>query len=50
MVGNYGNEVMEQGDDKECVASLDGYYLTQGHYSNNNSSATLHDYSPGKIA
>ena len=28
---------------------FDGFYLTQGHYSNN-SSATLHDFSIGKIA
>ena len=31
------------------MTSFDGFYLTRSHYSNN-SSATLHDYSTGKIA
>ena len=31
------------------MASFDGFYLTWGHYLNN-SSATLHDHSTGKIA
>ncbi len=47
--GQVRKEVMEQGDDKGWIASFDGFYLTRGHYSNN-SSATLHDYSTGKIA
>ena len=43
------NEIMKRGDTKERVASFDGFYLTRGHYSNN-SSATLHDHSTGKVA
>ena len=43
------NEVNGRGDDKEWITSFDGFYLTRGHYSNN-SSATLHDYSTGKVA
>ena len=43
------NEIMKRGDAKEWVASFDGFYLTRGHYSNN-SSATLHDHSTGKVA
>ena len=43
------NEVKERGDDNEWITSFDGFYLTRGHYSNN-SSATLHDYSTGKVA
>ena len=43
------NEITKRGDAKERVASFDGFYLTRGHYSNN-SSATLHDYSTGKVA
>ena len=31
------------------VASLDGFHLTRGHYSNN-SSATIHDYYGGGVA
>lgn len=43
-------EVIEKrGDQEKWVASYDGFYLTRGHYSNN-SSATLHDYSSGKVA
>ncbi len=42
-------EIMERGDDKKWMASVDGFYLTRGHYSNK-SSATLHDYSTGNIA
>ena len=42
-------EVHAQGDSEHWITSSDGYYLTRGHYSNN-SSATLHDYSTGKIA
>ena len=38
-----------QGKKQEWVASFDGFYLTRGHYSNN-SSATIHDHSSGKIA
>ena len=34
---------------QQWTASFDGFYLTGGHYSNN-SSATLHDFSTGKIA
>ena len=37
---------MKRGDGKEWVASFDGFYLS--HY--NNSSATLHDHSTGKVA
>ena len=43
------NEIMKRGDDKEWMASFDGFYLTRGHYSNN-SSATLHDHSTRKVA
>ena len=43
------NEVKERGDDKEWITSFDWFYLTRGHYSNN-SSATPHDYSTGKVA
>ena len=43
------NEVKERGDDKEWITSFDGFYQTRGHYSNN-LSATLHDYSTGKVA
>jgi len=42
-------QVRMRGDDKKWMASFDGFYLTRGHYSNN-SSATLHDYSTGKVA
>ena len=42
-------KIIERGDDKQWVASFDGFYLTRGHYSNN-SSATLHDYLNGEIA
>ena len=42
-------EVLERSEDKELVASFDGFYLTRGHYSIN-SSATLHDHSTGKVA
>ena len=31
------NEVKERSDDKECITSFDGFYLTRGHYSNNTS-------------
>ena len=41
--------IIERGDQEHWVASYDGYYLTRGHHSNN-SSATLHDYTTGKIA
>ena len=41
--------VRKRGDEKNWVASYDGFYLTRGFYSNN-SSATLHDYSSGQIA
>ena len=43
------NEVCARGDSEHWVTSYDGYYLTRGHHSNN-CSATLHDYSTGKIA
>ena len=43
------NEIMKRGDDKEWMASFYSFYLTRGHYSNN-SSATLHDHSTGKVA
>lgn len=42
-------EICARGDMKSWMASFDGFYLTRGHYSNN-CSATLHDYSTGKIA
>ena len=43
------DEVCARGDSEHWVTSYDGYYLTRGHHSNN-CSATLHDYSTGKIA
>lgn len=43
------DSIRERGDDKEWVASYDGFYLTRGHHSNN-SSATIHDYHTGQIA
>ena len=43
------NKVKERGDDKEWITSFDGFYLTLGLYSHN-TSATLHDYSTGKVA
>ena len=42
-------EIIKRGDAKRWIASFDGFYLTRCHYSNN-SFATLHDYSTGKIA
>ena len=49
MVGNYqGGRGGGEGC-KQWTALFDGFYLTQGHYSNN-SSATLHDLSTSKIA
>ena len=41
--------IVQQGDKQNWTASYDGFYLTQGHHSNN-SSATLHDYASDKIA
>ncbi len=41
--------VVRHGDGKHWSASFDGFYLTRGHYSNN-SSATIHDFTTGKIA
>ena len=41
-------DIIEHGDDKEWAASIDGFYLTRGHYSNN-SSATLHDHFTGGL-
>ena len=43
------NEVIAHGDSVCWVTSYDGSYLTRGHHSNN-SSATLHDNTTGKIA
>lgn len=43
------DNIKQRGDQKEWVASFDGFYLTRGHHSNN-SSATLHDYRTGNIA
>ena len=43
------SEICARGDSKHWVTSYDGFYLTRGHHSNN-CSATLHDYSTGKIA
>ena len=42
-------DVKKRGDEKQWIASFDGFYLTRGHYSNN-SSATLHNYASGKVA
>ncbi len=42
-------DVRDQGDASQWMATFDGFYLTRGHYSNN-SSATLHDFTSGKIA
>ena len=47
--GQVQQEIIRRGDAKQWTASFDGFYLTRGHYSNN-SSATLHDFSTGKIA
>ena len=47
--GQVQQEIIRRGDAKLWTASFDGFYLTRGHYSNN-SSATLHDFSTGKIA
>lgn len=43
------SEVCKRGDSEQWVTSYDGFYLTRGHHSNN-CSATLHDYTTGKIA
>ncbi len=42
-------DVVRRGDGKHWSASFDGFYLTRGHYSNNYS-ATIHDFTTGKIA
>ena len=42
-------KVVSHGEKFSWVASYDGFYLTQGHHSNN-CSATLHDVAPDKIA
>ena len=47
--GQVQQEIIRRGGAKQWTASFDGFYLTRGHYSNN-SSATLHDFSTGKIA
>ena len=47
--GQVRQEIVERGDAQKWMASFDGFYLTRGHYSNN-SSATLHDHSTGKVA
>ena len=47
--GQVQQEIIRRGDAKQWTASFDGFYLTRGHYLNN-SSATLHDFSTGKIA
>ena len=41
--------VVERGEKESWVSSFDRYYLTRGHHLNN-CSATLHDYSTGRIA
>ena len=41
---------MQRGDAKKWVASFDGFYLTRGHYSNNASATTIHDFMSGDIA
>ena len=41
--------IEKRGDKDKWVASLDGFYQTRGHYSNN-SAATIHDYNEGEIA
>ena len=48
-VVNVRNRVRKCGDHLQLIASYDGFYLTQGHYSNN-SSGMLHDYSIGDVA
>ena len=47
--GQVQQEIIRRGGAKQWTASFDGFYQTRGHYSNN-SSATLHDFSTGKIA
>ena len=47
--GQVREMVRQREDHTQWIASYDGYYLTRGHYSNN-SSATLHDHSTGKVA
>ena len=47
--GQVQQEIIRRGGAKQWTASFDGFYLTRDHYSNN-SSATLHDFSTGKIA
>ncbi len=47
--GQVRKGIMTRGDDKQWMASFDGFYLTRGHYSNN-ASASLHDYQTGDIA
>ena len=47
--GQVQQEIIRRGGAKQWTASCDGFYQTRGHYSNN-SSATLHDFSTGKIA
>ena len=47
--GQVQQEIIRRGDAKQWTASFDGFYLTRGHYLNK-SSATLHDFSTGKIA
>ena len=42
-------DIEERGDAKCWIASFDGFYQTRGHYSNN-SSASAHDFTTGKIA
>lgn len=46
---NVRRAIKGRGDDKQWVASYDGFYLTRGHHSNN-SSATMHDYKTGQVA
>ncbi len=47
--GQVRSEIVNRRDSKKWMASFVGFYLTQGHHSNN-SSATLHDYVSGKVA
>lgn len=47
--GQVREAIKHRGEREKWVASYDGFYLTRGHYSNN-SSATLHDFTSGRIA
>ena len=40
-------EAVRRGDKSSLHIQFDGFYLTRGHHSNNNSSATVHDAKTG---